>query len=92
MAYLKDIKLCINCQFYGTPHGQRDRCINPELTEISLVTGAEDYPYCFSQRQSYRTGDCGSDGKFFVLNSDAQAEREKRRQEFEEAMRDAPTF
>jgi hypothetical protein len=90
MTYLKDIKLCVDCAFYGNQHGQRDRCINPEVTEVSMVTGKEDYPYCFAQRQSYRLGDCGQSARFFVLNEDRQIEQEKRRQEFEEAMRDCP--
>ena len=90
MTYLKDIKLCVDCEFYGTPHGQRDRCLNPLLTTISLVTGTEDYPYCFAQRQSQVGGHCGKDGRYFILNYDAQADREQRRKEFEEASKDAP--
>lgn len=90
MTYLKDIKLCIDCTFFGTPHGQKDRCINPKFTGISMVTGQEDYPYCFAQRSSFKTADCGPDARFFVLNEDRQIEQEKRRKEFEEAMRDCP--
>jgi len=90
MTYLKDIKLCIDCTFFGTSHGQKDRCINPKFTGISMVTGQEDYPYCFAQRSSFRTADCGPDARFFVLNEEMSIEREKRRQEFEEAMRDCP--
>jgi hypothetical protein len=44
MAYLKDVKLCVDCTFYGNPYGQRDRCVNPKTTIISLVTGEEDFP------------------------------------------------
>ena len=90
MAYLKDVKLCIDCNFYGTPHGQRDRCINPKVTIVSLVTGEEDFPYCFAERQGESENHCGSQARFFVLNTEAAAEREIRRQQFEEAMRDAP--
>ena len=90
MTYLKDIKLCIDCTFFGTPQGQRDRCLNPKLTAINLVTGAEEYPYCFAQRQVTGENFCGQEAKFFVLNEDQLIEQEKRRQEFEEAMRDCP--
>ena len=90
MAYLKDIKLCIDCAFYGNHQGQRDRCINPKLTIVSLVTGEEVFPYCFAERQGESENYCGSQARFFVLNTDAAAEREMRRQQFEEAMRDAP--
>ena len=41
MTYLKDIKLCVECKFYGNRQGQRDRCIHPALTTTSLVTGQE---------------------------------------------------
>lgn len=92
MAYLKDIKLCINCQFYGTPHGQRDRCINPQTTIINPVDGKEVYPLCISERTGLSEKSCGDKAKYFFLNIDAEADREKRRQEFEEAMRDAPTL
>ena len=90
MTYLKDIKLCVDCTFFGTPHNLRDRCINPKLTTVNLVDGTEDYPYCFAQRRSYYESHCGAGGRFWVLNEDTQIAREKRRQEFEEAMRDAP--
>lgn len=90
MTYLKDIKLCVDCVFFGTPHNLRDRCINPKLTTVNLVDGTEDYPYCFAQRRSYQEANCGSEGRFWVLNEDTQIAREKARQEFEEAMRDCP--
>ena len=90
MTYLKDIKLCVECRFYGNHVGQKDRCVHPAVTTTSLVTGAEDYPYCFSQRQSRVEEHCGAAGIYWVLHEDSAAEREKKRQEFEEAMRDAP--
>lgn len=90
MAYLKDVKLCIDCQFYGTPQGQRDRCLHPNLTGMSPVDGTETYPYCFAQRQSHVVGHCGYKAVFFVLNEEATLERDKKRQEFEEACRDSP--
>ena len=90
MTYLKDIKLCVDCAFFGTPHGQRDRCLNPKLTTVNLVDGSEDYPYCFAQRRSYSETQCATVGRFWVLNEDTQIAKEKRRQEFEEAMRDCP--
>jgi hypothetical protein len=90
MTYLKDIKLCVDCYFYGNEHGQKDRCINPRFTGISMVTGKEEFPYAFAQRSSFRTADCGPDARFFVLHSENQIAREKARQEFEEAMRDSP--
>ncbi len=90
MTYLKDIKLCVDCYFYGNEHGQKDRCINPVTTQVSLVTGKEEFPYCFAQRQSFRDGDCGPKAIYFVLHTENQISREKARQEFEEAMRDSP--
>lgn len=90
MAYLKDIKLCVECRFFGNHVGQKDRCVHPAVTTTSLVTGAEDYPYAFSQRQSRVEEHCGAAGIYWVLHEDSAAEREKKRQEFEEAMRDAP--
>jgi hypothetical protein len=86
MTYLKDIKLCVDCAFYGNPHGQRDRCVHPSVTTISLVTGKEDYPYAFAQRSSGLEQNCGQQAKLFVLNEEAAL----RRAEHEEAMRDAP--
>jgi hypothetical protein len=90
MTYLKDIKLCVECKFYGNHVGQRDRCVHPAVTSTSLVTGAEDYPYCFVQRQSGLEYHCGAVGRYWVLHEESAAVREKKRQEFEEAMRDAP--
>ena len=90
MAYLKDIKLCVDCEFYGTPHGHRDRCLNPKLTVINPVDGKEEYPLCYSERTSWNPKSCGNDGQFYILNYDAQMEREQRRKEFEEASKDAP--
>lgn len=90
MTYLKDIKLCINCASYGNPHGHRDRCLHPARTIIDPVRGEEVYPLCISERTSMSDLGCGSKAQYFVLNTDAEAEREMRRQEFEEAMRDAP--
>jgi hypothetical protein len=90
MTYLKDIKLCVDCAFYGNSHGQKDRCINPEVTEISRVTGKEDYPYCFAQRQSYRLNDCGESARFFVLNEEMSIDRARKQKELDEVMRDCP--
>ena len=90
MTYLKDIKLCVECKFYGNHVGQKDRCVHPALTTTSLVTGAEDYPYCFAQRQSRDGNHCGYAARYWVLDEDSAAEQERKRQEFEEAMRDAP--
>ena len=90
MTYLKDIKLCVDCTFFGTPHGQRDRCLNPKLTTVNLVDGTEDYPYCFAQRRSYSETLCATVGRFWVLNEDTQIAKEKRSQEFEEEMLDCP--
>ena len=86
MTYLKDIKVCVDCTFYGTPHGQRDRCLHPTMTKIDLVTGKEEYPYCYAQRQIDHKDYCGHQGRFFALNEEAAL----RRKEFEEACRDAP--
>jgi hypothetical protein len=33
---------------------------------------------------------CGSVGRYWTLHEDSAADREKKRQEFEEAMRDSP--
>ena len=90
MTYLKDIKLCIDCAFFGTPQGQRDRCLHPQLTMINPVDGAEVYPLAFSERTGLTDASCGSKARFFVLNEEMSIEREKKRQEFEEAMRDCP--
>ena len=90
MAYLKDIKLCIDCAFYGSFHGQRDRCINPERTIVNPVNGEEVFPLCISERTAISDKGCGDKAQYFVLNADAAAEREVRRQQFEEAMRGAP--
>jgi hypothetical protein len=92
MTYLKDIKVCVDCTFYGTPHGQRDRCIHPKLTSIDLVTGKEEYSYCYAQRQSSGVNFCGNEGKLFVLNREAESDRLERLKELEEAMREAPTL
>jgi len=92
MTYLKDIKVCVDCTFYGTPHGQRDRCINPKLTSIDLVTGKEEYPYCYSERRTQLPDRCGDKATLFVLNSEAERNRLERLKELEEAMREAPTL
>ena len=90
MTYLKDIKLCIDCQFYGNQHGEKDRCINPRFTKIDLVTGEEEYPYAYTQRKMDYDGYCTPKGLFFVLNADALRDRLQRLAEFEEVMKDAP--
>ena len=90
MTYLKDIKLCIDCAFFGTPQGERDRCLNPKVTGINLVDGSEVYPLAFVQRTSHSEKDCGDKGRHWIHNEESSIAREKRRQEFEEAMRDCP--
>lgn len=92
MTYLKDIKLCVDCSFYGTPHNQRDRCINPKLTSIDLVTGKEEYPYCYSERRTQLPNHCGEKAIFFHADVDAERSRMERLNELEEAMREAPTL
>lgn len=92
MTYLKDIKLCVDCSFYGTPHNQRDRCINPKLTSIDLVTGKEEYPYCYSERRTQLPNHCGEKAIFFHADVDAERTRMERLNELEEAMREAPTL
>ena len=92
MTYLKDIKLCVDCAFYGNSVGQRDKCIHPKLTTIDLVTGKEDHPYCYSERRTTLTDHCGTVGQFFVLNADAERDRLQRLAELDEVMRDAPTL
>ena len=92
MTYLKDIKVCVDCTFFGTPHDQRDHCIHPKLTSIDLVTGKEEYSYCYAQRQSSGVNFCGNEGKLFVLNREAESDRLERLKELEEAMREAPTL
>lgn len=92
MTYLKDIKLCVDCAFYGNHVGQRDKCVHPKLTTIDLVTGAEQYTYCYSERRTQLPHHCGEQARFFVLNADAEQDRLQRLKELEEAMRDAPTL
>lgn len=92
MTYLKDIKLCVDCSFYGTPHNQRDRCINPKLTSIDLVTGKEEYPYCYAERRTNLPDRCGEKALYFVKDIDALRDRLQRNAELEEAMREAPTL
>jgi hypothetical protein len=55
-----------------------------------MVTGKEDYPYCFAQRQSYRLGDCGQSARFFVLNEEMSIDRARKQKELDEVMRDCP--
>jgi hypothetical protein len=90
MAYLKDIKLCIDCAFFGTPQGQRDRCLNPKLTMINPVHGEEVYPLAFSERTGLSSNSCGSKAQHFALNEDAAADRAKKAKELDEVMRDCP--
>jgi len=92
MTYLKDIKVCVDCTFYGTPHGQRDRCIHPKLTTIDLVTGKEEYAYCYAERRTQLPNHCGDKATLFVLNREAESDRLERLKELEEAMREAPTL
>jgi hypothetical protein len=90
MTYLKDIKLCVDCVFFGTPQNERDRCLNPTVTGINKVDGSEMYPLAFSQRTSHSEKDCGDKGKYWIHSEESSVAREKARQEFEEAMRDCP--
>ena len=90
MTYLKDIKLCIDCTFFGTPEGQRDRCLNPAVTSIDPVYGDELYPLAFVQRTSDSAKDCGDRAQFWQHGEETAIAREKARQQFEEAMRDCP--
>ena len=66
MTYLKDIKLCIDCQFFGTPAGQRDRCIHPKTTLIHPVHGEEIYPLAFSERTGFSKTSCGNKAQFWA--------------------------
>jgi hypothetical protein len=92
MTYLKDIKVCVDCTFYGTPHGQRDRCIHPKLTTVDLVTGNAEFPYCYAERRTQLPDRCGDKATLFVLNSEAERSRLERLKELEEVMREAPTL
>lgn len=92
MTYLKDIKLCVDCFFYGTPHNQRDRCLHPKLTTVNLVTGNAEFPYCYAERSTQLPNRCGDKATLFVLNNEAEMERLERLKELEEAMREAPTL
>ena len=92
MTYLKDIKVCVDCTFYGTPHGQRDRCIHPKLTHVDLVTGNAEFPYCHAERRTQLPDHCGEKATLFVLNTEAESDRLERLKRFEEAMREAPTL
>ncbi len=92
MTYLKDIKVCVDCTFYGTPHGQRDRCIHPKLTTVDLVTGNAEFPYCHAERRTQLPDHCGDKATLFVLNREAESDRLERLKELEEAMREAPTL
>ena len=92
MTYLKDIKVCVDCTFYGTPVGQRDRCIHPKLTTVDLVTGNAEFPYCYAERRTQLPDRCGEKATLFVLNSEAERDRLERLKELEEAMREAPTL
>lgn len=92
MTYIKDIKLCVDCAFYGNHVGQRDKCIHPKLTTIDLVTGGQNYSYCYAERRTNLPDHCGEQARFFVLNADAEQDRLQRLAELEEAMRDAPTL
>jgi hypothetical protein len=92
MTYLKDIKVCVDCTFYGTPHGQRDRCIHPKLTTVDLVTGNAEFPYCHAERRTQLPNHCGDKASLFVLNREAESDRLERLKELEEAMREAPTL
>jgi hypothetical protein len=92
MTYLKDIKVCVDCTFFGTPHGQRDRCIHPKLTTVDLVTGNAEFPYCYAERRTQLPDRCGDKATLFVLNSEAERSRLERLKELEEVMREAPTL
>jgi hypothetical protein len=92
MTYLKDIKVCVDCTFFGTPHGQRDRCIHPKLTTVDLVTGNAEFPYCHAERRTQLPDHCGDKATLFVLNREAESDRLERLKELEEAMREAPTL
>jgi hypothetical protein len=92
MTYLKDIKVCVDCVFYGTPVGQRDRCIHPKLTFVDLVTGNAEFPYCHAERRTQLPDRCGEKATLFFLNKEAEADRLGRLKELEEVMREAPTL
>ena len=92
MTYLKDIKVCVDCTFFGTPHGQRDRCIHPKLTTVDLVTGNAEFPYCHAERRTQLPNHCGDKATLFVLNREAESDRLERLKELEEVMREAPTL
>ena len=92
MTYLKDIKLCRDCTFFGTPHGQRDRCIHPKLTTVDLVSGNAEFPYCYAERKTQLPNHCGEQALLYVADTDALRDRLERSKEFEEAMREAPTL
>jgi hypothetical protein len=84
MTYLKDLKLCVDCQFFDTP----DKCLHKLSAYIEPVHGSTRFMYAMTMR-----GDpdlCGREATHFIHASDAHAERVKRAAEMEEAMRDSP--
>ena len=84
MTYLKDLKLCVHCQFFDSP----DKCLHFKSAYIEPVHGSKKFMYAITMRGDSEL--CGSDAVFFVNAVDAHAERIKRSQEMEEAMRDSP--
>ena len=84
MTHFKDLKLCIDCQFFDTP----DKCLHSLSSYIEPVHGTKRFMYAMTMR-----GDadlCGKEATYFINAQEAHAERVKRAAEMEEAMRDSP--
>lgn len=84
MSNLKHLKLCVDCQFFDKP----DKCLHSQAAYIEPVHGTTRFMYAISMRSE--PDQCGKDAKLFVNAADAHAERIKRANELEEAMRDCP--
>jgi hypothetical protein len=84
MQTLKHIKLCIHCQFFDSP----DKCLHSKSAYIEPVHGSSKFMYALTMRGDDEL--CGADAKLFINAMDAHAERIKRANEMEEAMRDKP--
>lgn len=76
----KEIKKCIDCGWcqLDLADPENSLCINPEVAEVSLVTGKPEGPFRCSTRRLYP---CGKDAKFFEPHTSEKPEEPEEEKE-----------
>ena len=56
-------KFCKDCKWYETTIFFPKQCLHPDLSEVDLVTGKKEHPFCDMERDPfYKTTKCKEEG------------------------------